>query len=99
MNWKLGVAGQMYTIYFWFAVPILVAAGVVMLFLRPIYVISSCDIYADYVQELQENLMLPPPPEQARGGSAMAVLIVLALAVLGVVLFRHELGIMELLAR
>ena len=99
VNWKLGVAGQMYTIYFWFAVPILMAAGAVMLFLRPIYVISSCDIYADYVQELQENLMLPPPPAQARGGSAMAVVIVLALAVLGVVLFRHELGIMEMLAR
>jgi TctA family transporter len=89
----------MYTIYFWLAVPILVATGAVMLFLRPIYVISSCDIYADYVQELQENLMLPPPPAQARGGSAIAVLIILALAVMGLVIFRYELGIMEMLAR
>ena len=99
VNWKLGVAGQMYTIYFWLAVPILIATGVVMLFLRPIFVISAFDIYADYVKERGENLMLPPPPAQARGGSAVFAVVLLALAVAGVVYFRQELGIMELLAR
>lgn len=99
VNWKLGVAGQMYTIYFWLAVPILVATGVVMLFLRPIYVISAFDIYADYVRAQGENLMLPPPPPQARGNGALVAAVLLALAAAAVMYFRQELGIMELLAR
>lgn len=100
VNWKLGVAGQMYTIYFWLAVPILIAAGVVLLFLRPIFVISAFDIYADYVREQGENLMLPPPPAQARaGGGAVWTALLLALALAAVVYFRRELGLLDLLAR
>ncbi len=100
VNWKIGVEGQMYTIYFWLAVPILIAAGVVMLFLRPIFVISAFDIYADYVQEQGENLMLPPPPAQVRAGSgAVFTAVLLALALAAVVSFRQELGLMELLSR
>jgi hypothetical protein len=99
VNWKASVSGQMYVIYFWVAVPLLSATGVVMLFLRPIYVISSCDIYADYVAKLDENLMLPPPPAQARGNSAFVAVAVLLLAILAVVAYREELGIMRLLAQ
>lgn len=90
---RLGAETAIYKFYFWMALPIIAAAGAVMLFLRPIYVISACDIYADFVKERGENLLLPPPPKQASGGSAMAVAVILALGILGIMLFRNELGL------
>ncbi|HNW44696.1 MAG TPA: hypothetical protein PKI19_09345 [Elusimicrobiales bacterium] len=98
INWKLGAEAQIYTFYFWVAVPILAATGVVMLFLRPIYIISACDIYADYVESRKENLMLPPPP--ARGGAAGALIFfgLLCFILLAVFLYRNELGLMKALA-
>lgn len=100
VNWKAPVAGQMYVFYFWVGVPIMVATGVVMLFLRPIYIISSCDIYADYVAKQDENLMLPPPPGQARkGDTAFVAAVLLCAAILAVIYLREELGIMRLLAK
>ncbi|OGS13291.1 MAG: hypothetical protein A2234_07950 [Elusimicrobia bacterium RIFOXYA2_FULL_58_8] len=98
VNWKLGVEGQMYSIYFWVAVPIIISTGVVMLFLRPVYVISACDIYADYVQGRQENLMLPPPPQRSGGTSSLIVFIILGLIMAAVFLYRYELGLMKALA-
>ena len=99
VDFKLGVASQIYKFYFWAAVPILSAVGVVTLLLRPIYVLASCDIYADYVQERDENLMLPPPPKGRGDWGAFIAVCLLALGILIVVYYRYELGIMDLLAR
>lgn len=98
VDWNRSVAGQLYVFYFWVGVPLLSAVGLVMLLLRPIYVISACNIYADHVAKLEENLMLPPPPAQA-GGGALETLLVLFLALLAVAFFRDELGLTRLLAR
>jgi len=100
VDWKAPSGSQMYTFYFWAAVPILAATGVVMLFLRPIYVISACDIYADYVAKMEENLMLPPPPARARAGdTAFIAATLLCAAILVVIYFREQLGLMRLLAQ
>lgn len=100
VNWKAPAVSQMHVFYFWAAVPILAATGTVLLFLRPIYVLSSCDIYADYVAKLEENLMLPPPPVRSRAGdTAFVAAALLCLAILAAMYFRTELGIMRGLAR
>ena len=100
VNFKVPVSGQMYAFYFWVGVPLMVSVGAVMLFLRPVYVISACDIYADYVAKLDENLMLPPPPGRARAGdTAFVVAVLLCLAIWAVIYFREQLGIMRLLAQ
>lgn len=101
VDFDLPIESTIYKFYFWAGVPIVVAAGMVLLFLRPIYIISACDIYADYVREKGENLVLPPPPRGAVGGDTFAFLFfaILAFIVLAVFRFRHELGLMELLAR
>ncbi|OGR43845.1 MAG: hypothetical protein A2X35_09035 [Elusimicrobia bacterium GWA2_61_42] len=99
VNFKAPVAGQIYVFYCWVGIPLLISAGLVMLLLRPIYVISSCDIYADYVAEQQENLMLPPPPAQARGYGAVIAAALLGLAILAAAFYREELGLMRLLAQ
>jgi len=96
VKWNQGVASQMFAIYFWLAVPIIIAVGIVMLFLRPIYLISACDIYSDFIKEKGEALMLPKPP--SKGMSALVVFLIVCLIVLIVFLYRQELGIMNMLA-
>jgi hypothetical protein len=91
---------RIYSVYFWAAVPILAATGVVLLFLRPIYIISACDIYANYVTERGENLLLPPPPVSRKSDmAAFAAACLLVLGLLLAVKYRYEAGIMGWLAR
>jgi len=90
------IYGGVYTFYFWAAIPILVAVGIVQLFLRPIYIISACDIYSDYLTEKQEKVMLPTPP--SKGISALVAFLVLVVVLIAVFLFRDELGITNMLS-
>ncbi len=87
---------HVYTFYFWAGVPIVIAVGVIQLFLRPVYILSSCDIYSDYLQERNEPLMLPSPP--SRIVISLVTFGVLCLIVAVVILYRYELGIMHMLA-
>ena len=49
------VYSHIYDFYLWMAVPIVIALSVVMLLLRPIYVLAMCDLYSDYL-ESKESL-------------------------------------------
>jgi hypothetical protein len=100
VNFKAPVESQIYKFYFWAGIPLMAAVGCVMMFLRPIYVISACDIYADYVEQKQESLMLPPPPKGALiGFDAVTAALFLALLLVLAMIFREELGLLRLLAR
>lgn len=90
------IYGSIYTIYFWIAVPLLSAVAVVMLFLRPIFVLAICDLYSDYLDEKGETINLPENP--AKSTSAIVVFGCLCLVVAMVYVFRSELGLMDLLA-
>lgn len=98
-DFKAPVESQIYKFYFWAGVPIVISTGVIMMFLRPIYLISACDIYADYVRERQENLVLPPPPRGMVNSDTFAFVVaaILAFLVLAAVKYRGELGIMRML--
>lgn len=67
-------------------VPILVAVGVVLLFLRPLFVISVCDIYSEEMQERGESIQLVEAP--GRGKAAILAFAITAVIVMvaGVVL-------------
>lgn len=100
VDFNLPVERTIFKFYFWAGVPIVASVGVVMLLLRPVYVISACDIYADYVSEREENLMLPPPPPGAyRDYSAVVTAAILVLILLAIVFYRTDLGVTELLSR
>ncbi len=88
--------GQVFTIYLWLAVPILISAAFIQLFIRPIYILSLCDIYSDYLEETKQEAMLPVPPS----GSTSAIIAFVCLCILVAVIFwfRYELGIMDMLA-
>lgn len=67
--------GSTIVIYYWAAVPLLVATGLIQLILRPIYVISICEIYSHWIAERHETVVLPDDP--SKGLSAFVAFAVL----------------------
>lgn len=90
------VYSHMYTIYFWLGVPILIAVGVVMLVLRPIYVLALCDLYSDHLENRGFPVDLPENPPTAI--SALVTFVVLCVLLGTAFLYRHELGIVDMLS-
>lgn len=89
-------AAHVYEFYFWAGVPIIVAVGCISLFLRPIYTLSSADLYSDYLQETNQPLLLPQPPSSLT--SIIVALVVLLTIVMAVFFFRDSLGITDMLS-
>ncbi len=90
------IYSNIYEFYFWAGVPILIAVGFILLFLRPIYTISSADIYSDYLQETNQPPLLPQPP--SRLTSVIVTLLVLMGIIAAVFFFRDQLGITDMLS-
>ena len=86
---------KIFTFYFWMGVPILISVGVVKLFIRPIYVISSCKLYSDFLVENNQKVELGKLP--GKGESAFVAFFVLCGLLLVVFLYKEELGIMNIL--
>jgi|GEM_PF-326625 len=93
---KEEIYGHMYTFYFWAGVPIMIAVSIVQIFLRPVYVIASCHIYSDHLNEQGEKIMLPRSP--SKGFSALVALGVLLLLIAAVFVYRDQLGVTKMLA-
>ena len=90
------VYSHIYDFYLWMAVPIVIALAVVMLLLRPIYVLALCGLYSDYLENKEVSPSLPKDVSKGRSALVVFGLTVIALGV--VYLFRDELGITPLLA-
>lgn len=78
-------------------IPLMIALAFVMVILRPVYVIAITDLYADHLEakgqaiELKKNVS--HLARVAVGAGALIVLVILA------AFFRHEIGMMDLLAQ
>ena len=83
--------------YLLMAAPIVLAVGVIMFFLRPIYVLSMCNLYSDYLTVNNKTVDLPDNPPRAV--SALVVFSLLCVALLVIFYFREEIGLIELLSR
>ncbi len=90
------IYGHVYRFYFWAAVPILVAVAIIMLFLRPIYVLALCDLYSDYLDQKGTDIALPENPSKSMSAVVAFGCICVIMAV--VYLYRNELGIMDMLS-
>ena len=86
----------MFTFYLWAAVPILIAVAVIKLFIRPIFVIASCELYSDFITEQGEPVVFEDLP--GKGTSAFVAFAVLAIIIGAVIVFRQQLGLMDVLA-
>lgn len=91
-------ASYVYDFYILAGVPIVIAVGIVLLFIRPIYVIASSDIYAEYLQENQQPLLLTVPTSTTKLISILIVFLILITGIASVFLFRDQLGISAMLA-
>jgi len=85
-----------FNVYLWAGVPLMIALAFVMLILRPIYVITLCDLYSDHLEASGTPPILPQSP--SKGTSALVTFGCLALIITTVYIFRQELGIMDALA-
>jgi hypothetical protein len=86
----------MLSFYVWMGVPILIAVGVIKLFVRPIYVIASCQLYSDFLKEQGRSVEFANQP--GRGMSAFAGFLVLCTILSVAFLYREEIGLMALLS-
>ena len=85
------IYGFVYKFYFWAGIPLLVAVAFIELFLRPAYIVGSCELYAQYLNEQNKNIMLPHPP--SKSVSAFVFFTVLCLLLVFIFLYRDSLGI------
>jgi len=90
------IYAHIYTFYLWAAIPILVAVSIVMLLLRPIYVISICDLYSDYLEKQGKDVSLPE--NLPKSVSALVAFLVICIITAAVYLFRDEMGISGMLS-
>ena len=90
------VYSRMYTIYFWAAVPLLTAVAIVMLVLRPIYVLALCDLYSDHLEK--RNIPVELPENPSRGVSAVIAFVCVCFILAIAYVYRVELGILDMLS-
>ena len=84
-------------VYLFFIIPVGIALSVVMVILRPIYILSLCDMYSEYLHK--NNAEAPLPSDPSKGKKAAVIFLLLSLAIFGVSLLRDEIGLTEILSR
>jgi len=90
------IYAHVYTFYLWAIVPMLIATAIIMLFLRPIYVLALCDLYSEHLEKKGEIVNLPDNPSKVI--SVLVTFMCLCMIVIVVYLYRNEIGITEMLA-
>lgn len=88
---NVALHSDIYYFYQWLGIPILIAVGLVMLFLRPVYVIAICDLYADYLDNTEQSPDFGTPP--SRGTSTLVAFLCFVLMIAVLYLYREPLGI------
>jgi len=83
-------------IYLYMVIPIAVSVSVVMILLRPIYVLTICDMYSDYLSQNNEKANLPNNPEN--GKKAVILFIVICAIVALIASFREQIGLTNVLS-
>ena len=83
-------------IYLFLVFPIAIAVSIVMIFLRPIYVLTLCDMYSDFLKNEGEEAQLPNDP--SNGKKALITFIIICVFVAILAGFRDELGLTNMLS-
>lgn len=86
---------DMYTFYAFVGFPMLIALFFIQVFFRPIYILSACRIYSNYVRENNIPVELPTV---SRFSSTIVAFLVLGIIIGTVFLYRDALGITNLLS-
>lgn len=84
-----------YAGYAWAGIPILIAVGVIKLFVRPVFVLATCIAYVEFTRETEQPITLPDEPSPV--WRVLVPFGMLILAVAFVYLFRDTIGLTRLL--
>ena len=79
------------TFYTYMIIPICFATLSVVVVLRPLYIISICDLYSDYLEENKEEAELPDDP--SKGRSALITFVILLMVLIFLSLFGLDIGL------
>ena len=78
-------------VYLYLLFPIAIAVSAVMMFLRPIYILSLCDMYYEFLKSEGEEAHLPDDPSS--GKKALITFSIICLFIGIIAGFRDELGL------
>ncbi len=91
-----GIGNNIANIYLYIALPICFSVGVIMFFLRPIYLLNLCNLYSDYLKTNNIKVELPDNPPRAM--SALVVFAILCVAALVIFYYREAIGLVDILS-
>ena len=91
-----GIGNNLANIYLYIALPICFSVGVIMFFLRPIYLLNLCNLYSDYLKTNNITVELPDNPPRAI--SALVVFAILCVAALVIFYYREAIGLVDILS-
>ena len=91
-----GIGNNIANIYLYIALPICFSTGFIMFFLRPIYLLSLCNLYSDYLKANNKAIELPDNPPRAI--SALVVFAILCVAALVIFYYREAIGLVDILS-
>lgn len=97
MRLYLSGNSDVYYMFFclWVGIPLLVALLFIQVIFRPIYILSACRIYSNYVRENEIPIVLPTV---SKFSSSIVAFLVLCIIVGALFLYRDELGITQILS-
>ena len=81
--------------YNYMIIPICFATLSVVVVLRPLYIISICDLYSDYLEENKEEAELPDNP--TKGRSALITFVILMMLLIFLSSFGLDIGLGQFL--
>lgn len=84
-------------IYLFLIFPIGVAVSVVMILLRPIYVLTICDMYSDFLTRNNQQAKLPK--DLKKGTKALILFLMILAAVALTAGFRDQIGLTDILSQ
>lgn len=87
---------KVFWFYLWVAIPMLAGVLVVIIFLRPIYLLGIGNLYLRYMAEQGEAIVLPRPEKGYIDG--LAAFCVLGIFITVAYVYRNELGIVDMLS-
>ena len=96
INKRMSGEFDVYRFYFLAGVQMLIALAFIQLIFRPIYILSACRIYSDYIKENEIAINLPDKPPKVI--SVLVVFVILCIILAIVYFFRNELAITRLLS-
>jgi len=90
------IYGKVYWVYLWVALPMLAGVLVVIIFLRPVFLLGIGNLYLRYLAEKGEAVTLPKTEKGYMNGLAAFGVLMIFIAVAYV--YRNELGIVDMLS-